>query len=216
LPPHPTQHRLSHPKLSPVREPSWRPEKQFTRATLPSACRQWLIDDGSLTARLVAMQQGAFRVQRLSQHWAPPLPSERALLGIRRGQVAMIREVALWVGNDVAVFARSVFPISSLGGKLGHLRRLQNKSLGAILFQHPSMHRCPFEIAKLSGDSAYIPTHLHQSSSAWGRRSRFNILGKQLLVSEVFLESFTPWDSILPLHRSQRGRVSAAFVAPTQ
>jgi len=130
-------------------------------------------------------------------------------------QQALIREVALVVGPDVVVFARSVFPLQSLGGSLGHLRRLQNKSLGAILFSHPGMHRSPFELARMPGNSAYLPPQFRQEEPAWGRRSRFDIDGKPLMVSEVFLNAFRPWSCGLPIHRTQRGRVDAAILPPS-
>jgi len=157
--------------------------------------------------------RGDFRVQRLYQGWEVPLPSERALLGLPPRQLALVREVALSLGPDAVVFARSVFPLSSLTGELAHLRRLENKSLGAILFKHPGMRRRPFELALMAGNCGYLPASLHQAAPAWGRRSRFDIAGRPLLVSEVFLEQFSPWRTRLPLHRSQRGKTSVARVA---
>ena len=141
---------------------------------------------------------------------------ERRLLGLPSRELALVREVALHLGERAVVFARSVFPISSLTGSLAHLRRLQNKSLGAILFRHPGMHRSPFELAHLEGVNHYIPPGLRQASDAWARRSRFEIEGKGMMVSEVFLEAFRPWPARLPVHRTQRGKVSAAIVSPTQ
>lgn len=197
-------------------EPQWRAVNQYTRATLPSGLRAWLTDDGSLTGRLIDLGRGEFRVRRLYQGWQVPLPSETKLLALPSRQLALVREVALQLDQQTVVFARSVFPVSSLTGSLAHLRRLQNKSLGAILFRHPGMHRCPFELARMAGDSGYLPSALHQDEPAWGRRSRFEIQGKQLMVSEVFLQPFTPWPAVLSVHRSQRGKVSAAIVPPTQ
>lgn len=197
-------------------EPRWRSLGRYTTRSLAPATRVWLTDDGSLTARLVALGRGDFRVQRLYQGWEVPLLSERTLLGCPSRQRALVREVALWLGDETVVFARSVFPLASLDGCLGHLRRLQNRSLGAILFSHPDMQRSPFELAHMRGDSAYLPPHLRQQAPAWGRRSRFDIQGKQLMVSEVFLQPFSPWPTTLPVHRTQRGRVSAAFVSSTQ
>lgn len=199
-----------------VNEPRWRPLGRFTCTTLSPRLRVWLTDNGSLTARLMSSGHGEFSVRRLYQGWEVPLPSERALLELPSRQLALVREVALMTGGDAVVFARSVFPISSLTGSLAHLRRLQNKSLGAILFRHPGMHRYPFELARMAGDSDYLPEHLRQDKSAWGRRSRFEIAGKRLMVSEVFLQGFTPWQPSLPTHRTQRGKVSAAFRSPTQ
>ncbi len=195
-------------------EPHWRPERLYTSATLTADTRVWLTDNGSLTEHLVASGGGEFAVQRLYQGWEVPLPSERRLLELPQRQLALVREVALLLGDDAVVFARSIFTLASLVGSLAHLRRLQNKSLGAILFKHPGMHRHPFELALMAGDSDYLPHSLRQAGPAWGRRSRFEIQGKKLMVSEVFLQAFTPWHTALALHRTQRGKVGAAFIAP--
>ncbi len=197
-------------------EPRWRTVERFTSATLAADVRVWLTDNGSLTGQLVASGQGEFRVQRLYQGWEVPLASERRLLALLPRQLALVREVALLLDSDAVVFARSIFPIASLVGSLAHLRRLHNTSLGAILFKHPGMHRYPFELALMAGNSDYLPPALQQSGPAWGRRSRFEIEGKKLMVSEVFLQAFTPWHAALSMHRTQRGKVSAAFRAPTQ
>jgi chorismate--pyruvate lyase len=135
-------------------------------------------------------------------------------MGLR--EQSLVREVILTLDHRPVVFARSVFPFSSLDGSLAHLRRLQNRSLGAILFRHPGMRRSPFELARVEGDSDYLPPELHQPVPAWGRRSRFEIAGKGLMVSEVFLQGFAPWRALLPVHRSQRGRVDAAIAHAKQ
>lgn len=197
-------------------DPRWLPVQQFTTASLPPTCRHWLLDDGSLTRHLIDLNTGPFQVQRLYQGWQIPLPSERILLSIPPRQLALVREVALRVANNAVVFARSVFPYTSLTGSLTHLRKLQNKPLGAILFNHPGMHRSPFELARLPGNSDYLPSALHQDDDAWARRSRFTIENKALLVSEVFLHNFSPWPRALPVHRSQRGTVSSAMLHPKQ
>lgn len=205
---------MSHSRIN--TEPRWRPCAHFTSAELPPAHRSWLLDDGSLTERLIEMRRGTFRVQRLFQGWQVPLHSERRLLAIPPRQQALVREVALLLDDTTQVFARSVFPISSLTGSLNHLRRLQNKSLGALLFKNPGMRRSPFELACIAGDSDYLPRGLHQAEPAWARRSRFEISGKGLLVSEVFLQPFRPWSAVLPVHRTQRGKVSAAIFPAKQ
>ena len=196
-------------------EPRWRPEAHFTNAELPPRFRSWLLDDGSLTRRLIDMHRGQFRVTRLFQGWRTPLPSEQRLLDIAPRQQALVREVVLTLDHQPVVFARSVFPHASLTGPLTHLRRLQNRSLGEILFRNPRMQRSPFELSLIPGNSAYLHPELRQALAAWGRRSRFDISGRALMVSEVFLQKFTPWQSILPVHRSQRGRVNAA-IAPAK
>lgn len=201
----------SSPPATAARDPLWRPQHRFTAATLPHHCRQWLLDDRSLTARLIALDQGAFSVRRLVQAWCVPLPSERQALGLPLRQRALVREVLLQLDDRPVVFARSVFPLATLEGPLAHLRRLQNRPLGAILFRQPGMRRSPFELARLAPGSAYLEPWLDQAEPAWARRSRFNIRGSHLLVSEVFLAGFQPWNALMPVHRSQRGTVSAAI-----
>lgn len=199
-----------------TREPVWHPVQCFTAAQLPQQNRYWLLDDGSLTSRLITASAGQFSVQRLYQGWQVPLPSERRLLDLPARERALVREVILFNAGNAVVYARSVFPLSCLTGSLGHLRRLHNKPLGAILFKHPGMRRSPFELSELAGDSDYLPANLHQKQPAWGRRSRFNIAGKSLMVSEVFLHKFTPWPNMAPVHRTQRGKVSTANYSTKQ
>lgn len=197
-------------------EPRWRPSRQYTAATLPPGYRRWLLDDSSLTARLVGLNRGVFQVERRYQGWHTPLLSESTLLAVPPRQRALVREVSLKLGGQTVVFARSIFPITSLTGDLAHLRHLQNRSLGTILFKHPGMHRSPFELSLMAGDSEYLPADLRQATPAWGRRSRFVMAGRALMVSEVFLQGFTPWTGALAVHRTQRGKVNAAIVPPTQ
>ncbi len=207
-------YRHAHRRIA--TEPSWKPVERFTSLNLPPADRAWLLDDGSLTGRLIELDQGLFSVRRLFQGWQVPLPSERRLLDIPCRQQALIREVVLALDDCPVVFARSVIPYSSLTGELAHLRRLQNRPLGAILFGNAGMHRSPFELAMMQGQEDYLPVSLRQQPPLWGRRSCFDVRGKQLMVSEVFLQEFSPWPAVLPVHRTQRGKVTAAIIGAKQ
>ena len=171
-------------------DPNWLPLSGKGLRVLPADVRPWLLDEESLTERLIAASDGAFRVQRLSQRWRRPLLSERRLLRIPEGQWALVREVALHCHDEPWVYARSVIPAAALKGKLGRLRYLQNRSLGALLFQQPDLRRQRFEVAVLPPASPFIHPDLRQQSRAWARRSCFEIRGQRLLVSEVFLERF--------------------------
>ncbi|MFV0478225.1 MAG: chorismate--pyruvate lyase family protein [Parahaliea sp.] len=200
----------------PHTEPNWRPANQFSTCELDPQQRIWLLDDGSLTGRLISSNSGHFSVERLHQSWSRAHLSEQTVLAIRQRQRVLVREVVLKINDTPVVFARSLFPVGSLSGRLRHLRHLRNRSLGSILFRFPQMQRSPFEIARIAGNSAYLPAFLQQSSPAWGRRSCFTIDGRRLLVSEVFLQNFKPWQAVLPLHRSQRGKVNAAILQAKQ
>ncbi len=197
-------------------KPVWRPATHYSTAELDPRERSWLLDDGSLTGRLIASNRGAFSVQRLYQDWGTARLSEQIMLGIPSRHRTLVRAVVLMLDRQPVVFARSLFPVSALRGSLRHLRHLRQRSLGSILFRYPQMQRSPFEVARISGDSAYLPAFLHQQEPAWGRRSCFDIDGRRLLVSEVFLQGFEPWDAVLPIHRSQRGKVNAAILRTKQ
>lgn len=163
----------------------------------------WLLDTDSLTQRL-QLDGSQFSVQRRFQGWQRPTFSERHVLQLPARQVALVREVALLRNGSPVVFARSVFPSTTLTGELRWLRHLQNRSLGSILFNSPGLQRSPFEVARLPGDTPLLPTDLQQTPPAWGRRSVFLLNGRPLLVGEIFLESFHPWCSRRSLQRSQR------------
>ncbi|KGE03155.1 chorismate--pyruvate lyase family protein [Pseudohaliea rubra] len=195
-------------------DPAWRSPVDPRLAGL-HGLRPWLLDDGSLTRRLVA-SGGTFRVERLSQRWSTPRASEARVLASGPRQQALVREVALRLDGEAVVFARSVFPYASLCGRLAHLRKLQGSSLGAILFSAPDMRRSPFQVALLSGDSRYLPRSLRQENSAWARRSVFRLHGQRLLVSEVFLMPFRLRAPGTGVERGSRRRVSAAILPATQ
>lgn len=179
-------------------EPIWRDYRCYKgtqsrmEIALPACAREWLLDPGSLTQRLIKASQGHFEVQVLSQCWGRPQVCETALLEMRSREAAIIRQVALLCRGQPWVFARSVIPASSVSGRLRRLRIFDNSSLGEMLFTDKTMRRHPFELAVFAGDSPYIPSQLHQQQAMWGRRCRFELTGKPLMVSEIFLRHFRP------------------------
>lgn len=107
---------------------------------------------------------------------APPLPDEAALLGLRRGQTALIREVWLQNGDIPLVFARSVLPRASLRGGWRKLGKLGSRPLGAALFSDARVVRKPLAFCRWHGRPAQ-----------WARRSVFVRDGRVILVTEAFL-----------------------------
>lgn len=154
----------------------WHPGAHWLRARLPLPLRPWLFAEGSLTRRLLAQSGGRFRVQVLAQCWQRPAAGEARLLGMAPTACALVREVILSGNGQPWVYARSILPATTLTGDLRRLRRLQDSSLGALLFTYPQLHRQPFEIA--------------HSNGLWGRRSRFELGARALIVSEFFLPDF--------------------------
>lgn len=168
------------------RKSSW-----LTKPLNSGSLRFWLIDNGSLTARLKARYTD-FAVQPVLLKNAKALTDEPVLLGLKTNQHALIREVILMGKNQPVVFAHSVLPHASLRGAWHGLGRLGNKPLGAALFSNAKVKRTPLEYKKLSRQhpiSMRVAEHIKTSPKAlWARRSVFQLNCAKILVTEVFLE----------------------------
>lgn len=178
-------------------EPRWL-EAKCLRWQLPFDHRNWLLNPGSLTARLLKASNNRLQVKILRQQLLCPYLSEARLLDVPPKQLALIREVILCGHGQAWVFARSILPLTTLTGRLRAMRHLDNRPLGALLFKDPSMHRGTIEVAKISPHHHYLPKALQGNATLWGRRSTFYLDNKPLMVSEVFLDSFTPLYGFAP------------------
>ena len=177
---------------------------------LSGVYRKWLIDNGSLTARLKVRYKD-FAVRPVLLKNAKAFTDESALLGLKANQHSLIREVLLMGNNQPVVFAHSVLPRASLRGAWHRFGKLGNKPLGAALFANPKVKRTPLEYKKLSacnpismrvsrmnnrlqlvysaGTTLAVAEHIKTSPKAlWARRSIFSLNCAKILVTEVFLE----------------------------
>ena len=149
----------------------------------------WLVDTGSLTARLKQYCQ-EFTVEILTEGNYPLSDDKKIKLNLVEN-VGFVREVLLKLDGTPWVFARSVMPINMLTAPGGELEQLGNRSLGSVLFSAPDMQRSEIEIAEFDAQSNVYGLSCQLTSSLktslFGRRSCFLLGGKSLLVSEVFL-----------------------------
>lgn len=149
----------------------------------------WLVDTGSLTARLKKYCQ-EFSVEILSEGHYPLSKDEKNKLNLA-DNIGFVREVLLKLDGVPWVFARSVMPIDTLTGPGGELNQLGTRSLGSVLFSAPDMQRSEIEIAEFDAQSKVYNLFeeglTRSATSLFGRRSCFLLAGKSLLVSEVFL-----------------------------
>lgn len=154
------------------------------------AYHAWLINKGSLTARL-QQRYSDFSVKLSTVKYAKPAKGEAGLLHLPIGKTALIREVLLNGGGCPVVFAHSVLPRRSLRGEWLRLGKLGSKPLGATLFANSKVKRTPLNYKKLSPNDA-----LYQSATEyltkkpaylWARRSIFSLHCAAIIVTEVFL-----------------------------
>ena len=172
-------------------EPNWYLSESFRESDLPEGLSDWLLDAGSLTTKLVASCGSHFNVRPVSQQWERPLKSEQVLLGIRRKEVALTRQVVLICGDTPWVFARTLIPASSFRGRAKRLAYLKSKPLGAVLFSDPHTVRKTMEIAHFNQRHLLHQYANHHAGKIdedlWGRRTLFQFAGQPLLVNEIFL-----------------------------
>ncbi len=176
---------------SSLHEPNWIAGRQLRLSQVPIDTYDWLRDPGSLTARLKRACPGGFRVRLRRQEWGRPLYSEGRLLGMRRGNIAIIREVELLCNEVPWVFARTVIPVTSLRGPARRLTMLGTKPLGEVLFADPRTRRVVMEMARIDRrDNLFhsaITSLDREPDGLWGRRTLFHLDGSPLLVNELFL-----------------------------
>jgi chorismate--pyruvate lyase len=179
---------LKHPGSS-----SWFRTTDISGRKLDPEIISWLVDQGSLTSRLMEFCPARFSVRVLNQQWVKPKIDEAKLLNIPLRQTALLRQVQLLCGETVCVYARSIIPLKTMHGKHRRLRHLGDRPLGAYLFSNPGLIRSGQQIARIEKKDPLFEIATSGSDynceQIWGRRSRFTIDHRPLLVSEFFLPS---------------------------
>ncbi len=152
--------------------------------------RNWLMEQGSLTARL-QQKYADFYVKPVSIRYQKPASEEFAAMHIPEQCQVQIREVLLYGSGRPVVFAHSVLPRSSLRGEWHMLGRLGSKPLGVVLFGNAQVKRTLLSYKKLSPHHVlYQKAACYLSAkpqSLWARRSIFSLNGAAIMVVEVFL-----------------------------
>jgi chorismate--pyruvate lyase len=158
--------------------------------TMSPRIRGWLQNSGSLT-RHIQQRCKNFRVEPVFQSLATACDDELAILKLRPGELAHVREVYLYCGKIPVVFAHSVVARENLRGAWYGMSKLGNKSLGTVLFTNPVIKRTPLRFRKLNLTHPLFHRACKNMQVApdklWARRSLFTLHGQPILVTEVFL-----------------------------
>ena len=158
--------------------------------TMSPRIRGWLQNSGSLT-RHIQQRCKNFRVEPVFQSLATACDDELAILKLRPGELAHVREVYLYCGKIPVVFAHSVVARENLRGAWCGMSKLGNKSLGTVLFTNPVIKRTPLRFRKLNLTHPLFHRACKNMQVApdklWARRSLFTLHGQPILVTEVFL-----------------------------
>jgi chorismate--pyruvate lyase len=159
----------------------------------PLQWQSWLSDTGSLTQKIERAIGQKLEVVVL-RDCRQNLNSDESRYFHFKIKRCRIREVLLCANGMPLVMANSIIPGSSSSGTNHEVLRLGKKPLGAVLFAKTRMRskKKPLrEIARLDKRNILWKKCFQQYQNlpavSWARRTLYQLKGRPLLVSEVFL-----------------------------
>lgn len=165
------------------------PDWQEPQLSTPSLLTDWLLDAGSLTAKLKAISAD-FRVDVLFQQEQNCQPHERAFLNLTPTAATLVREVLLYCQQTPWVYARSILPLAALTESDQALARMGTNPLGERLFSQANIQPGRIQVATFAPQSkaGQLNTYFHgKQELLWGRRRLFHLQQGAISVAEVFL-----------------------------
>ncbi|MES2772312.1 MAG: chorismate lyase [Pseudomonadota bacterium] len=181
-------------------------------AVQSAAALSTLRSRASLTAQIQA--RGQFSLKLLQQGLARPTRDEAAVLGVRTGCCVWVREVALLCDQAIVAFAHTALPRQPRGPLSRWFAALGQRSLGTLLFAHPSFVRGDMTFKHVrSRHPLFASAHpvlaalnaedektkaIVSATAYWARRSYFTYQGRSsacasqqsVLVTEVFAPAY--------------------------
>jgi len=176
-------------QAKPLRSLQWVPTEHLGQMAVEAHLRPWLIGKGLLSARLKAAC-GEHYALKLVDQWSGLLSGSHKSALRCEDQAGLFREVEMYRGDQVWVFAQTVAPDSTL---CLHpwLAELGDAALDETLTGLSGTERSAYEYAWVPADDALTARALRDAevkpAGLWARRSRVALRGAPLLVQEVFL-----------------------------
>jgi chorismate--pyruvate lyase len=157
----------------------------------PGVLRPWLDHAGSFTQRLVQHGVEQPKIDILREGWVKPEAWEADLLCLNSEELAWIREVRIFNDNYTWMYARTVVTNDMLKEK-PELSTLENRSLGSILFNDPTIKRDAFEFIFIEPAMLWQNSPIQvQLDASWVRRSVFTLRDRSLLLTEILMPDLT-------------------------
>jgi chorismate-pyruvate lyase len=166
----------------------WLPAERLGQVSVDPHLRPWLIGKGLLSSRMKAVCGERFSL-RLVDQWTGLLTSaHKAALRIN-DNAGLFRDVELYCGDQVWVFAQTLTPDSTL---CLHpwLAELGDTALDETLDALSGIERSAYEFARLPTEDLLMARALRDADvkpvGLWARRSRVALRGAPLLMQELF------------------------------
>ena len=167
----------------------WHPAERLGPLNVDSRVRPWLIGKGLLTLRMKAVCHERFAL-RLVDQWTGLLSAAHRSALPSTDNAGLFRDVEMYCGQLVWVFAQTVIPDSTL---CAHpwLAELGDAALGETLSDLSGIERSAYEYAWLPVAEAVTARALREAeikpAGLWARRWRVSLRGAPMLMQELFL-----------------------------
>lgn len=171
---------------------SWKSLTPDNHQRIPIELHNWLIDTGSLTAKLRKLCN-SFSVHLISQINRSSLAHESTLLELEKADAVIDRQVQLYCDETPVVYARSLIPVKAVSDRFNDLDSMGENPLGEKIFSDPQLSRSPIEWTQLKPDHPLFQSAMENIPSSdipdsiYGRRSLFYGAAKPIMISEFFL-----------------------------
>lgn len=168
---------LMNVEVAPIWQANWSAQPSVD---LPAPLLDWLLEAGSLTARLQGTGH-AFALHLLTQQQVvlPDFLQQR--WHVTHG---LVREVVLSLDAHPCIYAQSFLPDPTVAA-LQPLAQLGSVPLGHYIFTQPGLTRSAIELANFPA-GLQLPS-IGCQPAIWGRRSFFTLDQHELLVQELYL-----------------------------
>jgi chorismate--pyruvate lyase len=176
-------------KSRPADPVQWLPAERLGQLSMDGQLRPWLIGKGLLTLRMKAACAERFALRMVDQ-WTGLLSVEHKSALRVPDNAGLFRDVEMFCGEQVWVFAQTVMPDSTL---VAHpwLAELGDSALGETLSGLSGVERSSYEYGWLPAAEPVTVRALRDAevkpAGLWARRSRVSLRGAPLLIQELFL-----------------------------
>ena len=157
----------------------------------------WLKCRSLMTGKLQADLQsgsGSVQLKRIAETWTGVGWWERYMLGLEAGRMFQ-REITIAAGNDLCWYARTLVPELCYSAHESIFSRLQNESLGDILFSDARINRAGLKIYSIDA----MAIEYYWLNQAWREDATcFWVRLSHFIIAEEPLHSFFLSEILLP------------------
>lgn len=159
------------------------------KSQMPTTAWHCISQPGSLSEYLRTITQGTIQHRLLFANWGRANSIERQALHLSAEVRTWVRCIEWRHQDKLWVYARAIFPESTIKTTQTLIPGLGVQSLGDVIFKIPHLTRSPFTYCLLTKDSVYyadLASTIDTTPSVWARRSIIYFHNQPILIIEIF------------------------------